>query len=262
MLPEQWLDAPVAVGHGNRGEPRWTATGFLYRHEPGGLLYLVTNRHVVADRPQLLLRLKSSDGSGVTVVGVDLTGASGPVYGHPDPQVDVAVVPVSEEAILAEGGQPVPFERQRDVMTLTDMQRAGVLEGDDVFVLGYPMELLDPDHNDVIVRGGYIARIRDCLARRSDQYLLDVFVFPGNSGSPVLLAPGRGTGGQRPPAALIGMVKAYVPYRDVAVSRQTGRERVVFEDNSGLARAHPVDHVLDAVALHRPAVRSSAGGGA
>ena len=42
-------------------------------------------------------------------------------------------------------------------------------------------------------------------------------------------------------AHLIGIIKSYVPYRDVAVSQQTGRPRVIFEENSGLAAAHSVD---------------------
>ena len=46
------------------------------------------------------------------------------------------------------------------------------------------------------------------------------------------------------------MVKSYVPYQDVAISRQTGRPRVVFEENTGLCSAHPIDVVADLARRH------------
>ena len=48
-------------------------------------------------------------------------------------------------------------------------------------------------------------------------------------------------------AYLIGMVTSYVPYRDVAVSAQTGAVRIVFEENSGLASVLPMDYVVEAI---------------
>ena len=40
---------------------------------------------------------------------------------------------------------------------------------------------------------------------------------------------------------LLGIVSSYIPYADVAVSRQTGRPRITFEENSGLAKVVPID---------------------
>jgi hypothetical protein len=45
-------------------------------------------------------------------------------------------------------------------------------------------------------------------------------------------------------AFLIGMVKSYIPYQDVAVSQQTNRPRVIFEDNSGLTKVEPIDNII------------------
>ncbi len=73
---------------------------------------------------------------------------------------------------------------------------------------------------------------------------MDSLVFPGNSGSPVVLKPvavhlmdNRFTIGQVNPALLLGVVFEYVTYSEVAVSTQTGRPRVSFEENSGLAKS-------------------------
>jgi hypothetical protein len=47
---------------------------------------------------------------------------------------------------------------------------------------------------------------------------------------------------------LIGVVQAYVPYEDVAVSLQTGRPRIVFEENAGLAAVLPIDFIEETIA--------------
>ena len=50
-------------------------------------------------------------------------------------------------------------------------------------------------------------------------------------------------------SALIGIIKTYVPYIDVAISPQTGRARVTFEENSGLSAVEPLDAIVETVAL-------------
>ena len=46
------------------------------------------------------------------------------------------------------------------------------------------------------------------------------------------------------------MVKGYMPYTDSAFSRQTGKVRVTFEENSGLAIVIPVESIQTAIAEH------------
>ena len=42
---------------------------------------------------------------------------------------------------------------------------------------------------------------------------------------------------------MIGLVSSYVPYRDVAISNQTNRPRIIFEENTGLTNIIPVDDI-------------------
>jgi len=46
---------------------------------------------------------------------------------------------------------------------------------------------------------------------------------------------------------VIGVVKAYIPYRDTAVSLQTGKTRITFEENSGLTKVVPIDRVQECI---------------
>ena len=129
----------------------------------------------------------------------------------------------------------------------------GVAEGDGVYVLGFPVGLVGGDRNYVIVRQGAIARVRDWLAGGVKEFLVDVTIFPGNSGGPVVSKPELNaiTGTKSTGAAsLLGVVKSYVPYHDVAVSQQTRLPRVIFEENSGLAAVVPIDYVDEVVRAH------------
>jgi hypothetical protein len=112
------------------------------------------------------------------------------------------------------------------------------------------MGLTGNTHSAVVVREGIIARIEDLLYFGGESFLIDSFVFPGNSGGPVLLKPELISipGTQNHPASyLIGVVDAYQPYREPAVSPQTQETRIIFEENSGLAAILPIDYVTDTI---------------
>jgi hypothetical protein len=104
----------------------------------------------------------------------------------------------------------------------------------------------------VICRSGALARVRDFTDGYSNDFLGDVLVFPGNSGGPVIICPSalsiQGTK-QISKANLIGIVKSYVPYQDIAISQQTRRPRMVFEENSGLTAIESVDSIIETVDL-------------
>jgi hypothetical protein len=98
------------------------------------------------------------------------------------------------------------------------------------------------------------SRVRDALAGEETQFLIDTAVFPGNSGGPVITAPqvigiqGTTTFGR---SVLLGIITSYLPYHDVAVSRQTGLPRVTFDENSGLAAVTPFDYIDETISEHR-----------
>ncbi|WP_312825614.1 hypothetical protein [Epilithonimonas sp.] len=112
------------------------------------------------------------------------------------------------------------------------------------------MGLIGTDRQHVILRNGCIARIRDLFENRNTDFIVDALVFPGNSGGPVILKPEiiniEGTKVNNK-AALIGIIKSYIPYQDTAVSLQTKRPRIIFEDNTGLSLVEPVDHIFETI---------------
>lgn len=116
------------------------------------------------------------------------------------------------------------------------------------------MGLAGAQRNYVIVRQGAIARISELLDNASPSFLIDALVFPGNSGGPVVLRPEITSIAEtknRTNALLVGVVIDYRSYIDTAVSQQTKRPRITFEENSGLAEVLPIDVVNEAIKAWR-----------
>ena len=153
-----------------------------------------------------------------------------------------------------------PIFRQSQSADRAKLRDLGVTEGDHLFVLGFPIslfagaslasDLFPAGQNVVFVRQGIVARIRDTLAGISNRFLIDAFVFPGNSGGPVILQPeNMAVQGTKPQDApyLVGVVAAYLPYQDFAVSSQTNKAKLLEEQNSGLAVVIPMDFVNETI---------------
>ncbi len=262
LIPPFFLDCVVAIGAADaQGEHRWVASGFLYGYrlargensQRDYAVYLVTNRHVLTHLPHAYLRFNRQADQPAREFNLALSDAAGqPLwFAHPDPEIDVAVMPINYDALEDAALQVAYFRNDEHVAGIAELNTLGVTEGDFAYVLGFPMGLVGDKRNAVIVRNGSLARIRDVLSGTDTEYLVDAFVFPGNSGGPVVLKPEvmaiQGTPAH-PTACLIGVVRAYVPYQDVALSAQTNRPRVIFEENTGLAAVHPVDYIEETIA--------------
>lgn len=260
LVPPVYLDCVLAIGFGPEDNVQWSGTGFLYfkvqKELEGGDVYgrsfLVTNKHVIEGQESAWVRCNPSGDAAAKQYGLGLTTPDGdPLwFGHPDPDVDIAVLPVDYTMLRDDGMQVSVFFSNGSAATHQVMLDTGISEGDGVFVLGFPMAMVGAIRNVVIVRAGTIARIRDLLAGHSKTFLIDASVFPGNSGGPVILKPeiasiaGTKTNNR---SWLLGIVCAYVPYQDTAYSLQTKRPRVIFEENTGLAVVHPTELIEETI---------------
>lgn len=272
LIPPFFYDTVVAIGADDaQGQRKWVASGFFYgkfiAHVPPDkknyAAYLVTNKHVLKDLKVAFLRCNPQGTGAAQEFGLNLVDGSGKMlwFPHPDPEVDVGIVPVDLGLLFANNMAVSLFGSDEHVTRRADMAQMGVTEGDFAYVLGFPMGLVGGDRSAVIVRSGSIARVRDMLNGANKSFLIDALVFPGNSGGPVVLKPEvvsiQGTQAVKS-AMLIGIVFGYLPYKDVAISPQTGRTRVVFEENSGLSCVHPIDYVEELVESHQKILQAQA----
>jgi S1-C subfamily serine protease len=261
LIPPFFLDSVVALGlDSSQGKKRWVASAFLYGRfieevsegKKTYHVYLVTNRHVLEGERIVYLRFNPRAAQPAKEYTLNLEDPKGNRlwFAHPDPEVDVATCPIVVKVLRDEGMQFAYFQNDVHVAERKKASDLGITEGDFVYVLGFPMGLIGGERNYVIARKGTIARIRDVLAGTTKEFLVDAFTFPGNSGGPVVTKP-EVVSIQDTPAVgsayLIGLVKSYIPYTDVAISVQTNRPRVTFEENSGLTAVLPIDFVEETI---------------
>lgn len=246
LIPDKYLQAVVAVGVKATpklpmefGQPmEATATGFLYGYPRSGdrndqttgfSLWLVTCKHVIQDaidcnHEEVMVRFNKASNAGMQTFRIPLRQDGGPGWTF-HPKADVAVIPTSWPDLESKGVQWETFAAGRNTLSSEDAAKAGLSEGDDVFVVGFPTGWRAGRQDYPIVRHGVLAQIQGWLNDDHATFLVDGSGFPGNSGGPVVTRPQSIaiTGTQLLSAAwLVGMVSerrfspiSSDPYSDV-----------------------------------------------
>jgi S1-C subfamily serine protease len=275
QIPPFFIDSVVALGRSvvvvPGQQPAWApeASGFFFgdpadtetdpaKHQYS--IYLVTNRHVIANHDSITMRINAQRaGDPVQDLPLPLKNPDGSDawISHPNLAIDISVIRLNPQYLLEHGLTTSFFAGDEHAADKAKLKNIEMSVGEGVFVLGFPMGLSgSAKRNYVIARRGTIARISDLLDSTAPTFLIDALVFPGNSGGPVVSVPNvnaiQGTKAQNR-AYLIGVVRAYLPYEDVALSQQTGQVRMISQENSGLAEVVPVDYINETIKAFREA---------
>ena len=252
LIPAGYMKAIVSLGVSD--EPfAHIGTGFLYHHpvwkKEGRTHYrpfLITNKHVMEGGIQDIRFNHPAYGS-LEVHSIEEV-TDGAWTTHPR-GADVAVIRLLSPGPLTIGRKVTEAEIfVGDVGAPSAKELNSITEGTGVFLIGFPLDLIGDTRNFPIVRSGVVARIQDWLSGAEDTFLIDAPAFPGNSGGPVVVRPDTtaisGTTAITH-ALLIGVVSKNIRSREVAVSVQTGEQRVVFLENTGLSRVVPISSIKE-----------------
>ena len=159
-------------------------------------------------------------------------------FTHTKNQVDIAIMPF-----------PINLSED-DIKTIPESEFLwldNIWETDDVFFMSY-----QPWVNNLWRDWSVMPIVRKwSIARKNNDksFLIDGSVFPWNSWSPVFMMPSavRMNGGWiniwPDPFwwKLIWVISSYIPYQDVAISNQTKRPRVIFEENTWLSNIQSIN---------------------
>lgn len=176
-----------------------TGTGFfLYindfekEHEEPRVI-LVTNKHVVKDAVNGYLTLsRIIDGKIQNTEHVAIPFSNFETFWHPhsDPDVDLCVLNFNTLETI--------FKQKRDIeffimpLLIKSIPNKEKIENfdavEDVIMIGYPNGLWDSKNNKPIFRKGITATDYKIDYEGKSEFLIDMAVFGGSSGSPVLIA--------------------------------------------------------------------------
>jgi hypothetical protein len=174
---------------------RSTGTGFFFDFldsETTSVPAIVTNKHVVEGAVEGAFKMHEAGDDGSPHpkdnLNIRLDQFAGRWIPHPDPHVDLCVLPAAPIFRAAQGqGKKVfhiplgpslvPSKAQLDELTAVE----------DIVMIGYPNGIWDSANNMPIVRRGITATHPAKDYEGQTEFMIDAACFPGSSGSPVLL---------------------------------------------------------------------------
>jgi len=172
-----------------------TGSGFFFSFAKSGdrqIPAIVTNKHVVAGavRGQFSLTLKGTGGE--PLIGqhltIELDNFSARWIPHPDPAVDLCVMPIGPLLNEAEAQKRSFFFISLDDSLLPSAEDlAGLGAFEEVLMIGYPNGIWDSANNMPILRRGITATHANLNYEGRLEFMIDAACFPGSSGSPVFL---------------------------------------------------------------------------
>lgn len=152
-------------------------------------LILVTNKHVIENALKINLVISIRDAGAKfprRTQTIDMIGQKW-IF-HPDGDVDLCCLKLSKLRAYVEGKDGVqwfiePFE-MKQIVSMADMEK--YFPADEVFMIGYPDGLKDRVNNQPMFRRGVLAVIPSLNFNGKEHFVVDMAVYPGSSGSPIV----------------------------------------------------------------------------
>lgn len=251
LIPKGFIDAVVSIGIKQQVDQiAWIGTGFFVHrriNDKEVLPFLVSNKHIFEGKSCVVMRMRETQENKLVLKDVSLSDCRVHTF------ADIAAVMLSGTTITQQHLKFSSFDIDGNSFSSFELRDNGVDEGSLVYMLGFPMGLVNVNSELPICRMGCIARISEEQIAESHDALLDIQNFPGNSGSPIVSKPEFiGIQGTKilDRCVLIGIIHAYLPYRESLINSQTKEIVEVRSENSGLALMHPVEYIREVIDMY------------
>ncbi|BAS18672.1 serine-Type endopeptidase (plasmid) [Arthrobacter sp. Hiyo8] len=243
---------------------RSMGTGFIinYPAQEGHRLVLITNKHVFDGAEQVAFTMPAAENTAEPAsrgTRTLVTGFGAQTWvGHPDSGVDIGAMFFADVVKAMENGGAAPFYRGFRPEQLVTRDTANSLDSiEQITMIGYPNGLFDQSSMLPIARRGQTATPIFDDYNNLPAFLIDASVFPGSSGSPVVLYD-RGTFTTRDGSthsgsrmALLGVVAAVHTRQVNGVVQMVSAGIATFDDMIDLGIVFKASAIQETVfALH------------
>ncbi|TDM50008.1 serine protease [Macrococcoides goetzii] len=195
---DQLVDSTVKIIC-NNGES--SGTGFFFRFNEVGTSFIpaiVTNKHVVENAYSIHLNFSLNDYfkdkiKKVKIEKLDISNIQKLIIYHEDKNIDLCIIPI---------GEIIPYldsltdDLQINYLGLNLIPPQEVLEDlryvEDVMMVGYPSGISDEKNNFPIFRRGITATHPGVEFNGKPEFVVDMSIIPGSSGSPVFILNDNG----------------------------------------------------------------------
>lgn len=181
-VAQQLLFATVRV---ETGQGVGTAFIFSYQVKKGEMLFLVTNKHVVAGAQSGQFFFTLSDGEKPLIgerFDVRVNRFEQGWHGHPNPEVDITVMPLAPLLNkIQQQGKKVFIRAIPRKLLPTEEQLESFDAIEQVIFIGYPVGMYDQVNLIPITRTGMTATPLQLDYNGRPSFLIDASVFPGSS---------------------------------------------------------------------------------
>jgi S1-C subfamily serine protease len=194
-IAEQLTHSTVLLRAENGKGQKSTGTGFMFsffRDGDTGVQTIVTNKHVVVGQKKISVRWTKKTPSGEPDYGRFIDIVIEPVETrlilHPDPEVDLAIIAVSDLMTKAAAdGRPIYAVGLDQGLVASEDALKDFQPIEEVLIIGYPDGLSDTKNNIPILRRGITATPAYMRFEGRRQFMIDAAIYNGSSGSPVFL---------------------------------------------------------------------------
>jgi len=173
-----------------------SGTAFIFSWGKPAQTFVVTNRHLVENvrRGGLVF---THGKKGQPLIGqrfqLNIEDFSHAWFMHPDPEVDIAVVPMRPLEQAARDQGVALYYHAVDAQMLPDASALRAFDAlEEVLFIGYPSGVWDQVNLMPIMRRGTTATPMALDFEGRQEFLIDAAVYPGSSGSPVFIYQPQG----------------------------------------------------------------------
>ena len=201
LPPAEILSYSTVCLHFTTSNSASSATGFYYSipHPSQPSLHIpviVCNKHATKDAltTKIDITLASNSLPSMHSMTLPIDNRRFAWIHHPDPSVDLSALPIGEiwYELEAHGLRPFIIPMNASIIPTDDYMKR-ITQFDEVIMIGYPGGLRDAVNNQPIFRRGSLATspLKNFGGER--KFLVNMPVYPGSSGSPVLYLANSGS---------------------------------------------------------------------